>query len=167
MPVSSIETFEQRLIMSYTICKYLIIFLLTIIALPTTTQSVWDDVNCDFEASFCNYIPNFEFERYKGKAPGQFYGPPYDHTTGTGYYALCRGELLSTQDTCQLNKTFTNENQELDYTFWYYFNGLTVGSFDLYLDNKVIWSVYSSEHAWKKAVVSFPVGTFTVMDFLS
>ena len=110
----------------------------------------------------CNYIPNKQFERNKGKAPGYSSGPPFDHTTGSGYYALCRGNMLSEENTCQLNKTLTNDNQRLDYTFWYYFYGLTVGSLELYKDNEMIWSVNVSEPLWKKATVSFPIGTFTV-----
>ena len=142
------------------IFKYISVVLIGFLSLAEPSKSVI--INCDFEMDFCDYTPNNLFERHKGKAPGQFSGPPSDHTTGTGYYALCKGQLLSTQNTCQMNKTFTNDNQELDYTFWYYFNGLTVGSFDLYLNNKVIWSVYSSEPAWRKTVIRFPVGTFMV-----
>ena len=119
-------------------------------------------MECDFEANFCNYIPSFEFERSKEKAPGYLSGPPYDHTTGSGYYALCKGESLVNEKTCQLNKTFINTNEEFDFTFWYFFNGLTVGSLELYKNNEFIWSVSVVEPAWKKAVVSFPLGTFTV-----
>lgn len=127
-----------------------------------TTTSFPDDAFCDFEEGFCNYIPNKQFDRYKGKSPGPFSGPPYDHTTGTGYYALCVGELLIDQNACELNKTFTNNRQGLAFTFWYFFNGLTVGSFTLYKDNTPIWSVYNSDPSWKKAVVRFPIGTFSV-----
>ena len=76
-------------------------------------------MECDFEADFCNYIPSFEFERSNEKAPGYLSGPPYDQTTGSGYYALCKSESLVNEKTCQLNKTFINTNEEFDFTFWY------------------------------------------------
>lgn len=142
------------------ISKYFTLVLIGFLAFAEPSKSV--GIECDFETDFCDYTPNYHFERYKGKAPGQFSGPPSDHTTGTGYYALCKGELLSSINTCQMNKTFTNDNQELDYTFWYYFNGLTVGSLELLKDNEIIWSENVAETAWKKAVVRFPVGTFKV-----
>jgi hypothetical protein len=46
--------------------------------------------------------------------------------------------------------------------YWYFFNGLTVGSLELYKNNELIWSVSAVVPAWKKAVVSFQRGTFTV-----
>jgi len=127
-----------------------------------------DKAFCDFETDFCDYNKNFRFERWTGKAPvsqfAPFSGPLADHTTGTtGFYALCRGSTL-TSDTaeCQLNKTFTNANQHLDYTFWYYFYGATVGSLELFVNGELIWYERTSVKAWRKGQVKFPVGEFTV-----
>lgn len=92
-------------------------------------------------------------------------GPSSDHTTGFGYYALCVGSRLkSDKDTCTLSKTFTNKRKHTKFIFWYYLYGATVESLQLLKNGEVVWSDHAQEKAWKKAVVDFPVGTFTVKE---
>ena len=138
---------------------------MTTTEIPTTTESFTDDANCDFEKDLCDYTPNSRFVRYKGKAPaniGTSSGPPNDHTTGTGYYALCVGsKLILDSDECTLNKTFTNNNH-VKFSFWYYLYGVSVGTLKLLKNNELIWSDSIKEKTWKKSEIDFPIGTFTV-----
>ena len=136
---------------------------------PTSTltfPSFSNNANCDFETDYCDYIPNFRFERWKGKAPADQFkpssGPDADHTTGSGYYALCVGKKLANDnDFCTLNKTFTNNN-EVKFTFWYYLYGTTVGSLELKKNDESVWSDSTQLKAWKKGEIDFPIGTYTV-----
>jgi len=137
----------------------------------TSNESLTDNGDCDFETDYCGYIPNLRFERWKGKAPASQFGPSSgpnaDHTTGLGYYALCVGSKLANDETeCQLSKTFTNKRADTKFSFWYYLYGTTVGSLELKKNDIVIWSDEKQQNSWKKSVIDFPIGTFTVIRLL-
>lgn len=136
------------------------------------------DGDCDFDKDFCGYLPKSDsVVRWTGKAPankplGLSSGPGTegDHTNGSGHYALFDGDkLVSYTSEASLNKTFTNNNLQLDYTFWYYLWGSSVGSLTLFKNDEVIWLETKQDEnmfkGWKKASVKFPVGNFTVSQF--
>ncbi len=145
---------------------------------PTTTAttetppSTPQDETCDFETDLCGYAANHRVQRYQGNAPqplfGPYSGPSFDHTTGSGYYALCLGSTLTGDyDECTLGKIFTNTRKNVKFSFWYFLYGATIRSVEVRLNGtSVVWSDSVQERAWKRASIDFPVGTFTVKSLL-
>ena len=123
------------------------------------------DIDCDFDQSFCNWSVNDKdkFKRWNGKGPHFNTGPPSDHTTGEGYYALCDGTFLNDEnDSCEMFTSVSNDQAKLKFTFWYYYYGAQLQSLKLMKDNTVLWTTSTQVKAWVKAEIDLPIGTYTV-----
>jgi len=117
-------------------------------AIAPSIESFSDSVDCDFETfDFCGYIQK-DFHRNS-----MLLG-----TQNTGFYANC------VVDQCTLSKKFTNYKKNLKFRFENYLNGDKAGSFlVLKKDNETVWSNSDyNKFSWKKGVINFPLGTFTV-----
>ena len=51
-------------------------------------NKIFAQTECDFENSFCEYIPNSNFVRYTGFSPSKSSGPSSDHTSGGNFKGL-------------------------------------------------------------------------------
>jgi hypothetical protein len=101
-------------------------------------------LDCDFEKDFCNYTTEDSSSttvawRRKANSSNLYdpTGPSFDHTTGTGYYALFSsytvyprnktGRMFSSIQTVLVGKPMC-------YSMWYHMFGVDVDTLSLYID---------------------------------
>lgn len=122
-----------------------------------------DQVSCNFDSDWCNFVPNSFFQRFTGDSPSFTSGPDEDRT-GDGYYALCNAKLLTNpSDKCVLELDISL-SKETDFEFWYYMNGLQIGTLEVILNEiDVVWSLTGRQkNEWLLAEIKLPPGDYKV-----
>ncbi len=90
-------------------------------------------------------------------------GPPSDHTTGAGFYALCDGtQLKDSNDTCEMYSVIADNQERLKITFWYFYYGDQLKGFSLVQGGSVLWNTSTQSNQWVQAQVDLPLGSYTV-----
>ena len=116
--------------------------------------------NDDINNKFCGYSST-SFKRKSGEA--SFTGPSGDKTTGKGFYLLCEGEDLITEDRrCKLTGEISVTDEDTELSFWYYMYGYQIGTLELMGDH-LLWGMAGRQKKeWLNAVVTLPKGVYNV-----
>jgi hypothetical protein len=100
-------------------------------------------LDCDFDNSFCYYYKDFSADfawtRDDGN-PFSSIGPAFDHTTGTGYYAVMdpRYPHVKGDKARFLSSLQTSLDQNGCFSFWYLMYGADVDTLNVYVISSMI-----------------------------
>lgn len=102
---------------------------------------------CDFEANFCSWLNLLEVDdadwlRVQA-GTGKHTGPSVDHTSNssTGYYLYMDSSVGHWGDAAMiLSEIFTPDSRGHCFTFWYHLYGNSVGTLNLYINNRTIYN---------------------------
>ncbi|CAF1587968.1 unnamed protein product, partial [Didymodactylos carnosus] len=125
-------------------------------------------VTCDFELDECAWTRDKKWLLAESGTGSPSSGPLFDHTTGSGHYALFSGSATTATDPSgHMNTSFTlNESQML--SFWYYMNGNQIGTLALILNGHIMWSKTGRQSSqWLNANITLPTRELLNIEFVA